>query len=575
MRRTLCCVFALLLAAGPLSAADPLRLIPDKAQFFVKIEQPARLAQLGVDLASLKGLESFSQYREFLESTNVRRFRQLLAYFEKELGRAWPELLEQLAGDGIILAGTEFENDAPVLAVVQGKDAALTRRFAELALNIVQQEAARQEQTGWKRETGTHRGITVVTLNKYYHVAVADAAILYSNNLEALRAAIDLHLDGGTKSVLHLPDVGRARKMLPAGTLAWGWLNLQTVKQSKQVQELLDYPGTQPLLHYLAGKYMDAFRQAPFLVASLAAAQGEYVLSVQLPAERSAAAPIATPHAPPLGQPTTLPLLEPKGTLYASTFYLDLAKYWTDRAKLFDEKTLQAFEEGDKQSATFLLGTRISQILEATGPRHRLVVARQSDTGYTVQPAVRLPAFAFVAEARDAEALLKALEPRLRTIALLTTTQAKMTLVEEKVGDVNLVGYRFVENDQNKAINSGILFNFSPCFARVDDALLFCSTLELARDLIPEIRAKAKQTDRTDVVLSRDRFRFEGLSRYLETIRRQLVTQSILGSGNTPEAAEKEIADFLKLLDTFGKVETRASWEEKVFRFEVGVTPGK
>jgi hypothetical protein len=575
MRRILFALVGVVLVTAPLQAADPLRLVPDQANFVVKIEHPDRLAQLGAQLMALPGLASFAQYREFLDSTNARRFKQLVAYFEKELGDTWPLLLDKLAGDGIVLAGAKLEKDAPILAIIQGKDAKLTQRFAARLLDIVEQEAARQEHAGWKRTADTHRGVSIVTLNEYYHVAVVEAAIVYSNKKDALKAAIDLHKDGNAKSALAIADLKKARDMAGPDALVWGWLNLKAVKQSKEVQELLDYPGTQPILHYIAGKYLDAFKQAPFLAVSFGPKDGKYVLSAQLPAARSAIAPVATPHVPSFGKPTTLPLLEPKGTLYTSSFYLDLASFWTDRAKIFDDMTLKAFEEGDKQSATFLLGTRISQILEATGPRQRIVAARQVNTGYSVEPALKLPAFAFVAEARDPEALMKALEPRLRTIALLTTTQAKMTLVEEKIGDVSLIGYRFVENEQNKALNSGILFNFSPCFARVDNTMMFCSTLELARELIPEIRAKSKLEDKTDKVLSRDRFRSEGLSEYLGTIKQQLITQAILGSGSSPEEAAKEINGLLKLIDSLGKAETQATWDEKGFRFEVIVTPEK
>ena len=41
----------------------------------------------------IKQAEALGPVREFLDSTNYRRFYQLIAYFEKHLGARWPELL--------------------------------------------------------------------------------------------------------------------------------------------------------------------------------------------------------------------------------------------------------------------------------------------------------------------------------------------------------------------------------------------------------------------------------------------------------------------------------------------------
>src|SRR5436305_1212485 len=83
--------------------------------------------------------------REAFQSTNARRVAKLFAYYEKELGAPWPDLLDRLAGGGVVLA-TKFERGggAPVLLVVQGKDDELLKRAVGLVLAVVEQELIRQ-----------------------------------------------------------------------------------------------------------------------------------------------------------------------------------------------------------------------------------------------------------------------------------------------------------------------------------------------------------------------------------------------------------------------------------------------
>ena len=92
------------LAPRPLPAAEPPVSWPLSPTPLVVIqaEQPAKLVKLMLRYAALPELARFPAYREFLDSTAQRRFRQLLAYLEKELGCAPEEMLNRVAGHGIV-----------------------------------------------------------------------------------------------------------------------------------------------------------------------------------------------------------------------------------------------------------------------------------------------------------------------------------------------------------------------------------------------------------------------------------------------------------------------------------------
>src|SRR5947199_4514626 len=92
---------ALSSAARADAPPTPLRLIPDQADVVVQVDHPRKLAQSYIHLDLWKGLYQLDAVRETLESTNYRRFLQLVAYLEKQLGMPWPELLDRLSGGGI------------------------------------------------------------------------------------------------------------------------------------------------------------------------------------------------------------------------------------------------------------------------------------------------------------------------------------------------------------------------------------------------------------------------------------------------------------------------------------------
>ena len=48
---------------------------------------------------------------------------------------------------------------------------------------------------------------------------------------------------------------------------------------------------------------------------------------------------------PPADARGARPLLEPKDVLLSTSYYLDIGKFWENRAKLFNEKNLKEFEE--------------------------------------------------------------------------------------------------------------------------------------------------------------------------------------------------------------------------------------
>src|SRR5262245_10358216 len=80
--------------SSPLHAAsppDPLRLVPNQADLVFQVPRPRQLIEFYTNYDLVKDLYALEPVREFYDSTNMRRFNQLVAYYEKQAGSRWPE----------------------------------------------------------------------------------------------------------------------------------------------------------------------------------------------------------------------------------------------------------------------------------------------------------------------------------------------------------------------------------------------------------------------------------------------------------------------------------------------------
>src|SRR5262249_57560332 len=82
----------------PKNPPSPLRLIPADAELVVQTRGPRQLVEAVTTLDYIKDVLALDAYKELLDATQTRRFFQMVAYFERELGVSWPELLDRIGG---------------------------------------------------------------------------------------------------------------------------------------------------------------------------------------------------------------------------------------------------------------------------------------------------------------------------------------------------------------------------------------------------------------------------------------------------------------------------------------------
>ncbi len=559
---------ALLTAGAAAEApASPLRLVPDSADLLLEVKNPRRLVETVTSLDALKQLEQFPSVKELLDSTTSRRYYQFLAYFEKRLGADRVELLDRLAGGGVVLA-TKFGPDpATALLVVQGKDEKLMKKFADTALDVIDQELARQGVNA-RPLKATYQGVETVRIGDF-SAAVAGASLLVSNNEQALQAALDLYAGKSKKSMADAASVADAARLLPAHPLANLWINYDAVKRQKAVKEFyavrLDIPGT-----IVFGTLADTLRRSPFVCAALCKEKDGLLLTVRMPRGRDGMGAIKSIYLAPEGQPGARPLLAPKDVLYSESFYMDPAPFWTDRAKLFSDQQIKSMEAADKNSGRFLSGLELSKLLTEAGPYQRFVAVEQKSAGYKTTPKLHVPAFAVVTEMRDPEAFGRHLETVLRGAALLALTRVKLKMTEETYKDCQITTYRFREDSPLQADVNDVRFNFTPSFARVGDQFVVASTVELCRDLVDEVQTEAKAPPAAASGVCR-RFRLvsDGFADLAMAFEDSLVTQTILDQAVPPAEARAQVQAILQWIRGLGAVDAEEAYAADSFRFDV------
>jgi hypothetical protein len=363
-----------------------------------------------------------------------------------------------------------------------------------------------------------------------------------------------------------------ARKALPAEPLAWAWLNLETVRQAPQAKEIFARPSNQPILTVPFNGYLDVLGRSPYLAAGFYRRSDGFLTTLRLPRGREGMPAEVATHVPPPGEPGSRPLLEPKGVLYSTSYYLDVAKFWELRDKLFNEQLTKSFEEFDKNSGRFLAGLQFSKLLSQVGPYQRIVVAHQPRPGYKVVPKQSIPAFAVVVEQRDPD-FGKAVEAAVRGAALLAGTQFKVKLVEEKHGDVTLVGYRFPEDVKQPQDVNDLRFNFSPCLFAVGNQFVLCSTLELGHELIDLLKKETEGDGHLATV--RTQLYAAGGAELLKAFEKQILTQTILDQAIPAEAAARQVNAFIELVRQLGVLRYDVAFGAKEFRFDLQLRTDK
>jgi hypothetical protein len=557
--------FAGVASPARLLASDPLDFVPPQAQAVLVAESPRKLAEAVTQLDAFRQAQQLAPVRALYDTAQARRALQLLAFAEKELGAQWPELIDQLAGNGAALAFQLGEGDNPALLVLSGKDEKQAEKAFALVLRVVEDELTRQGAKGAVKRT-TSGSVERVSVGEAVHAARLGATVLVSNKADALKAAIEHATAEQSKPRVH-PARKAALGLLPKNPLAWLWVNLKSVKESKAAKDFFDSTRQDFLQTLVLGATIDCVRRSDFLAVGLYQEAKGFRVALRLPAGREGMWDQLVLHVPPKGRPGTLPLLEPPGTIYSHSLHLDIGYLWKHRDKLVNAELRKMIEEGEKQVSRVLpSNVKLGQLLEMWGPYHRVVVANHDVRPYKTEPSLKLPAFGYVSSGGDPK-FARSLDPVLRSAALVGTIQFGLKMTEHEHEGVKIVAYRFSEDKKLPDDPDGLRFNFEPCFAVVGDELVLATTVELGKKLITEL--KKPRTGKASTAVVRGRLSAAGGAQALEGFTEPFVTDAVLGRGVGLADARKEVADLVAFVKTLGTVEAQLDVTDAEYRIDL------
>src|SRR5947209_1039229 len=213
---------ALAVFAAPAAASDVLRHVPQDAGFVLVVEKPRQLVEAVRGHDAYRSALALPAAKEALDSTTARRFFQLVAYYERDLGAKWPDLLDKIAGGGIAVGVGIGKDPAPALLVVRGTDEPAVAEFFATVTRITDQELARaagpnNPSPDARLRKATHHGVETVHVGKDFHAARVGPVVYVSNQEPALHAALGLK---EADSLAKQKGPAAARKFLGGDPLA-------------------------------------------------------------------------------------------------------------------------------------------------------------------------------------------------------------------------------------------------------------------------------------------------------------------------------------------------------------------
>ncbi len=553
---------ACLLAGGPAHAGEPWARLPSTADLVAVVDRPHDLVAALLNHPAAKSALALTVVKAALAAPNARRAEQLAAYYEREMGDDWPTILAQVAGRGVGFATLTTQEPGPVVVVAEGTDAAASKLFFELATRAFEDEVTRQDPSA-KFRRGTHAGVATVHFGEF-HAAQTGTSIVFSNRESELYSA----LTRATKSIPRA--LWRARALLPAKPLAVVAFDLAARKSSQASKDYFENTRREIIPTLLFGGTVDAVRRADLLAAGLWVAGDRVEGVVRLNARRADLPAELALHVPAAGRPGSLPLLEPPGVAFSQSLTLDVATYWKERATFVSPAQLPELEKAERDVSKLFAGPSIGEVLQMSGPHHRVVVMARGGSLYKSKPGEAYPPTALVMSMRDPR-FGKSASSILRGAGLVGSLTAGLTMADETTDGVKIVTYRFPDGKPLAADAENLRYNATPCFAVVNDSLVVASEPGVIRALIPELTHP--KTPDPNAPVWRAKAYGRGLAAATVASPDALISSLIQSRGLGLAAATVEAKQFTDWLATLGDAAVTIDHAADYFEVKFAATP--
>lgn len=562
----------LILAASittPVLAADSpgwshAAALPQEAYVAVEISQPERILQQLFHPHVKQAVTSHPEFVRQRQQPDFWQMMNLVEYFEQRFETDLQGLLQKLLGGGITLGIGPGEQ---VLAIVEAEDEKVLNEIHDFLLMIARNEANQQGQ-GDSVRSADYRGVTGWSLGPAQAHAILGNRLLWTNQPQALSAAIDRIHQADLPNLAKLPSYQQSRQTPVEQSVASVFARMDVLKGLPPVAAALDQQSN-PLLTLLLAPLMQAWKQSEWLALDLDLEDLTLTMTVAsdgrsddgtLPTGFSRSTDPADGAVPNLNVPRQIA---------GVSFYRDLHRFYAAKDDLFPQRTsgLIFFEN---MMGIFFTGRDLTEeVLAELEPQVRMVIAQQEYPAETGAPELQLPGVALVFRMKRPERFsLIAEEAWQKALGLINFTrgqQAEPGLILDKPthAGVRYTMAAFLPPEDRDQGPAETRFNFQPAIAMLDGFLILSSTDALARDLIDAVQQQQEEGLKP-VAGSHSLLQLDGsgLASILQANRENLIRQNMVEKGHSREQAEAEIGMLAAVVGSIGRLEITAGGDQ-------------
>ncbi len=551
-------------------------LLPASTIFFAELHDPSQSVEDFLGHSYYANLKELDAYKALQKTPQYLQGMTGLRFVEFQIGMSWQEAVKTISAGGVTLA---FDAKTEgVVVILKGEDAETLKKLRDKVIEIARKDAENKgNDDPW--DVREYRGLDIYTSGENGFLTYENWLIA-GNKGELGKTIIDALLDGPKDSLASNPNFQAAKKDVGEATLGWAFLNLDPLRDvpDEGLQKLFSGKADDPAGELLLGGVLESLKTASYATASISARGNGVSLNFQLPYDAKETSELREYFFGPSGEGVAAPILEVPEMLFGLSTYRNVSEMWLRGGDLFNEQVNDGLAQADSNLSTFFSGKDFGQdILGALTPKMQIIAARQSYSEDGPIPAIKIPAFALLAEMEDPE----------------TTTREFRRIYQSFIGFFNVVGAMngqpqleldfesfdggelisatpIPEVGEEKNKQAKINFNFSPTVAFSGDRLVVSSSTGLARDI-----ATAKESENSKSSTSKTNTKIkliaDQLHESLDDNRSHLIAQNMLKEGNSREEASQQIGLFLESLKLFEGAEMKLSTSKSTLDLEIGV----
>lgn len=550
-------------------AQSPVEWLPPSTMVYAELTHSSQVLETLESHPITQKLLELPQAQEAMKSKPFQDFKKGVAVAETQLESSWREIIEQVAGQGVVIA-VDGETDAVALMMHAQSEASLTRAIKAFVQLAKLDAVAKGNESPIK--TGEYRDLVAYSAGDARWLQLGEWLAI-TNQAEFGKKVVDRYLDRPQDHLGAHDAFAEAKKDKAPETDLWVWVDVNQLRDKNPDEDIYQNRTDNPVAELLLGGLLNIASQTDVATLSLNLDQRSIRANITTP-WNSRWIPEAREYYWGFGGTGEAPgTFDIDQSIFQLSAYRDLSEMWLRAEELLQENAVDGIVQANGVLSTLFSGKDFGEdILAELEPTIDLVIAERSVSQNEPQPTVKLPAFAFVFELTDPDAM----QPQLKRIfqsliGFINITgamngQPQLELDIERTDESQFVLARFVIEEEYES-GLPVQFNLSPTLGFSGRRFVLSSDLGLAQQLVTAQRNPTSIDD--EVVNTTLDASVTNIAQILSDNRESLVAQNMLEEGNDREEAETEIETLLSLMQLFRTVSLTLAHTDNALSMEL------